>query len=52
MPRSADEHIFPRTDGDFVAWADRFYVYVQANFSAIGLKAAAAVAVAEKAMLV
>jgi hypothetical protein len=50
MPEGGDvmaqgEHFFPRSDGDFIAWAERFNVYVQANFLTIGLKAADATAV-------
>ncbi len=39
MAKSSKEHFCPRADGDFIAWAERFNVYVQANFAGIGLKA-------------
>ncbi len=45
MPRSTDEHFFPQADGDFMARAERFNVYVQLNFLTIGLKLADATGV-------
>ncbi|MEK6642907.1 MAG: hypothetical protein AABZ08_03295 [Planctomycetota bacterium] len=45
MPRSTDEHFFPRTDGDFIAWAERFNTFVQLNFLSIGLKLSDATAI-------
>ncbi len=37
MAKSSKEHFCPSADGAFIAWAERFNVFVQANFLGIGL---------------